>query len=297
MHLILGHTQDACCADVLSRLRKRGLRARLVPAPLDPPGRLFWHLDSNGLTTRLTFDDGPAEEIESVFVRSTGWLDPNGWEPADHAYMQSETHAALLACLAGLPCPVINRASAALWYRPRNSFAGWLPLLRRCGLPAPEMVLTDDPEEARAFGRRLEAAGVPGVVCTSLTQHTAWLVGPADWDGLAAVQARTPVCLSEPHGPALAACVVGRRVIWNGRPGSSAAALEPRLLRLAAEAGLDFLEVAVAPVRRGTAVVLVEPLPQLEHFGPSARAGIVDSLIGLLTGKPNAVRVPQEAHA
>jgi hypothetical protein len=297
MHLILGHTQDACCADVLSRLRKRGLRARLVTAPLEPPGRLIWHLDSNGLTTRLTLDDGPAEEIESVFVRSTGWLDPNGWEPADHAYMQSETHAALLACLAGLPCPVINRASAALWYRPRNSFAGWLPLLSRCGLPAPEMVLTDDPEEARAFGRRLEAAGVPGVVCTSLTQHTAWLVGPADWDGLAAVQTRTPVCLSEPHGPALAACVVGRRVIWNGRPGSSAAALEPPLLRLAAEAGLDFLEVAVAPVRRGTAVVLVEPLPQLELFGPSARAGIVDSLIGLLTGKPNVVRVPREAHA
>jgi len=159
------------------------------------------------------------------------------------------------------------------------------------------MVLTDDPEEARAFGRRLEAAGVPGVVCTSLTQHTAWLVGPADWDGVAAVQARTPVCLSEPHGRALTACVVGRRVIWNGRPGSSAAALEPRLLRLAAETGLDFLEVAVAPVRLGTAVVLVEPLPQLEHFGPSARAGIVDSLIGLLTGKPNVVRVPQEAHA
>lgn len=50
-------------------------------------------------------------------------------------------------------------------------------------------------------------------------------------------------------------------------------------------------------MRRGTAVVLVEPLPQLEHLGPSALAGIVDSLIGLLTGKPNAVRVPQEARA
>ena len=80
-----------------------------------------------------------------VLVRSTGWLDPTGWAPADHAYMQSETQAALLACLTGLSCPVINRASASLWYRPRNPLLGWLPLLRRCGLPAPETILTDDP--------------------------------------------------------------------------------------------------------------------------------------------------------
>jgi hypothetical protein len=297
MHLVLGHSHDACCVDVVSRLRTRGARARLVPAPLEPPGRLVWRLDANGLATSLAFDDGPAEEIESVFVRSTGWLDPSGWEPADHAYMQSETHAALLAYLAGLPCPVINRASAALWYRPRNAFLGWLPLLRRCALPAPEMVLTDDPVVARDFGRRLEATGVPGVVCTSLTQQSAWLVGPADWDGLAAVQARTPVCLSEPHGQALGACIVGSTVIWNGRPDRSAAAFEPRLLRLATEAGLDFLEVAVAPVRGGTVVVLVEPLPQLEHFGPSARSKILDSLIGLLTVEPTALAVPKEAHA
>jgi hypothetical protein len=46
---------------------------------------LVWCLDTNGLTMRLAFDDGPAEEIDSVLVRSTGWLDPAGWEPADEA--------------------------------------------------------------------------------------------------------------------------------------------------------------------------------------------------------------------
>lgn len=297
VHLILGHPHDPCCAGVLARLRARGVGVRVVPAPLEPPGRLVWRLDAKSLTTSLAFDDCPEEEIDSVLVRSTGWLDPVGWEPADHAYMQSEAHAALLAWLAGLSCPVINRASAALWYRPRNAFLAWLPLLRRCALQAPETVLTDDPEEARSFGRRLEAAGVPGAVCTSLTQDGAWLVGPADWEGLAAVQARTPVCLSEPHGRTLAACVVGRTVIWNRRPDSSESALEPRLLHLAAEAGLDFLEVAVAPVRGGTAVVLVEPLPQIEHFGPPARAGILDALTGLLTAAPTAASALQQAHA
>ncbi len=289
MHLILGHLHDACCSGVLARLRARGLRARFCPAPLAPPARLVWRLDVNGLTTRLALDDGPAEEIDSVLVRSTGWLDPAGWEPADHAYMQSETQAALLAWLAGLSCPVINRLSAALWYRPLNPLLAWLPLLRRCGLPAPETIVTDDPDEARAFGRRLEAAGVPGAVCASLTRCAAWLVGPADWEGLAAVQARMPVCLTEPHGRTRAACVVARTVIWDGQPDSAEAALEPRFLHLAAVAGLDFLEVATAPVRHGPAVVLVEPLPRLEHFGPPARAGILNALTSLLTAGPTAL--------
>ncbi len=297
MHLILGHTHDACATSVLTRLRARGLSARLVAAPLVTAARLDWRLDANGLTTRIALNDSPAEEIDSVLVRSTGWLDPAGWAPADHAYMQSETQAALLACLTGLSCPVINRASASLWYRPRTPLLAWFPLLRRCALPAPETIVTDDPDEARAFGRRLEDADVPGAVCTSLTQLTAWLVGPTDWAGLAEVQARTPVCLCEPHGRARAACVVGRAVIWDGRPDSGEAALEPRLLQLAAEAGLDFLEIAVAPVRTGPAVVLVEPLAQLEHFGASARAGILDALVGLLTAGPSDVPVLQEARA
>ena len=66
-------------------------------------------------------------------------------------------------------CPVVNRSSAALWYRPLNPLLVWLPLLRRCGLPAPETVVTDDPDTAYAFCGRLESAGVPGAVCTSLT--------------------------------------------------------------------------------------------------------------------------------
>lgn len=297
MHLILGHAHDACASSVLARLRARGLRARLVPAPLERPARLVWRLDANGLTTHLALNDSPAEEIESVLVRTTGWLDPAGWVPADHAYMQSEMQAALLACLTGLSCPVINRASASLWYRPRSPLLAWFPLLRRCGLPAPETIVTDDPAEARAFGRRLEAANVPGAVCTSLTQHTSWLVGPADWAGLATVQAHVPVCLYEPHGRARAACVVGRTVIWDGRPDSGEAALEPRLLRLAAESGLDFLEIAIARVRQGLAVVLVEPLAEIEHFGPSARAGILEALVALLTAGPSAVPALQEARA
>lgn len=295
MHLIVGHGHDACCTGVLARFRARGLRARLVSSPLDPPARLVWRLDAGELTIRLALDDGPAEDIESLLVRSTGWLDPAGWEPADHAYMQAEVHATLLACLAGLSCPVINRPSASLWYRPFNSLLAWRALLRRCGLRAPEAVLTDSHAEARAFGHRLEAAGVPGVVYAPLTSCGAWSIGPTDWDGLATLQARLPVCLTEPHGRVRVACVVGGAVIWDGRPDPAEAVLEPRLCEFAAEAGLDFVEIATAPVRDGPAVVLVEPLPRLEHFAEPAQARILSALTDLLTARRDEAPLLREA--
>lgn len=297
MHLVLGHAQDACCTGVLDRLGARGLRARLVDSPLEPPARLTWRLDAGDLKITLALDDGPAEEVESVLVRSTGWLDPAGWEPVDHAYMQAEVHATLLACLAGLPCPVINRPSAALWYRPLNSLLAWRALLRRCGLRAPEALLTDDHDAARAFGHRLAGAGLPGVVYAPLTSVGAWSIGPTDWDALARLQARMSVCLVEPHGRVRIACIVGRAVIWDGRPDAAEAALEPGLLDLAAEAGLDFLEVATAPVRGGPAVVMVEPLPRLEHFDAPAQQRIVAALTDLLTARRAAVPVLQESLA
>jgi hypothetical protein len=63
------------------------------------------------------------------------------------------------------------------------------------------------------------------------------------------VQRRLPVCLSEPHGAPRPACIIGGQIVWDCDPPPEARALEPRLRRLAAEAGLDFLEVAVAPLR------------------------------------------------
>ena len=282
MHLLLGHSWDSCCAGVFARLEARGLAARIVPAPLTPPARLVWRLDAAGLASRLNWDDQEAE-LAGVLVRGTGWLDPAGWDPADHAYMQAEMLAATLAWLTGLPCPVVNRPSAALWYRGRASLMTWRTLLRRCGLPVPEQLVTNDPAEARSFGHRLAALGVAGAVYTPLTGEAGYLVATdAGWQGLAALQARAPVCLSEPHGAPRPACIIGGQIVWDCDPPPEARALEPRLRRLAAEAGLDFLEVAVAPLRRGLAVVRVDAMPMLEHFAPPAQNRILDALTALL---------------
>ncbi len=89
-------------------------------------------------------------------MRSTGWLEPAGWEPADLAYMQAETQAALLGWLWSLACPVVNRFPSALRYRPRVPPLSWQGAMRRSGLPTPEILVTNMDEEARALGRRLD---------------------------------------------------------------------------------------------------------------------------------------------
>jgi hypothetical protein len=290
--MLLGDSADSCCTGVLARLSALGLPARIVASPLAPPACLAWRLDGGEPASRLVLDDDPVE-IAGVLVRGTAWVDPVGWTPQDHAYMQAEMLAATLAWLAGLPCPVINRPAAALWYRGRDSLIAWRPLLRRCGLPVPDQLITNDPAESRAFGHRLAADGVEGVVYTPLTSDVGYLVGTdAAWRGLAELQQRSPVCLSEPHGATRPACIVGGEIVWDYGPPPEARALEPGLGRLAAASGLDFLEVVAAPFRGRLGVVLVEPMPVLEHFAPRSRVRILDALTALLaptTAEPGAV--------
>ena len=282
MHLLLGHAEDPCCAGVLARLEARGLPVRIVAAPLAPPARLTWRLDAACLASSL-YPDAPDTGIAGVLVRDTGWLEPDGWDAADHAYMQAELRAVTLAWLAGLACPVINRPDAALWYRPGAPLLAWRALLRRFGLPLPEVVVTSDPAEARAFRRRLAADGVAGAVYAPLTEAAGYLLADDDtWERLAALQARAPVCLVEPHGAVTLACIVGGAVIWDRAVPPEAVALEPALSGFAAAAHLAVVEIALAPVRRGLAVVLVDTLPRLEHFALPARARILDALAALL---------------
>jgi hypothetical protein len=301
MHLILGSSLDPCCSGVEARLIARGLAVRLMAMPLSPPARLALRIEPDGRPVRpaaaLVIGGGPGGEIDSVLVRATGGLDPAGWDPIDHAYMQAEAQAALLAWLAALDRPVVNRPTAELWYRSRSPLLAWAPLLRRFGLPAPETLLSSDPDAARDFARRLEAGRVPGAVCASLTQDGEWLVGPDEWAGVVALQAHAPVCLTEPHSAVHSVCVIGGELVWDTAPEPAEATLGPSLRGFAAAAGLNFLEFAVGRVRRGPAVVHVDPMPRLEHFEEQARSRILDALTALLAGPAVAVTELAEAPA
>jgi hypothetical protein len=223
-------------------------------------------------------------QVAGVLVRSAGWIDPSGWQPADLAYVQAETQAALLAWIWSLPCPVVNRYLPATWYRPRSHIVSWQALLEQCGLPILKTLVTNVEQEARGFGRRLEMDGLDGVVYGPLTGEARYLVASdEDWKGLAALQWITPVCLSAPHGEPQQACVVGDHVVWDGDPAAEIVRLEPGLRSFAAAAGLAFVGLTLAPTSTGICVVAVETHPFVESFGHSAQKEIVEGIVQLLT--------------
>jgi hypothetical protein len=283
MFLLLGHSNDACCQGVRAVLAGQDLDARIIESPLAPPASLTWRLDADGLTSSL-YPHLPDKAIDGVLVRDTGWMDPAEWEADDFAYMQTEMRAVMLAWLNGLKCPVINRPDASQWYRSGVPLVAWRRQLRSAGLKLPEVVITSEPEEAAAFRRRVETDGADGAVYAPLTNASSYLLADDDaWKRLAALQAHIPVCLTEAHGPAALACVIGDDVIWNGVPPPDVPAIEAALRRFAAATALTFVEIAIAPVRGEPAVVLVEPRPRLERYSGPARARIVAALVAALT--------------
>lgn len=306
MYLLLGDLQDPWCSRVGAALAAESREARIVANPFARPSRLVWRLDDERSAGWLAVDGAseiPLERIAGVLVRGAGWIDPDGWRAEDLAYVHTETQAALLAWLWSLPCPVLNRYPPSLWYRRRLPLLAWQPLLRRCGLPPQETLVTNVESEARAFRHRLAREGVTGAVYGPLTGDTRYLVGGEDeWRGLAAMQRHAPVALTRPHGRPRLVCVVGRRVVWDREPSRAARALEPALRRFAAASGLDFVELAFADNARGMAVIAVETFPVFEHFADATRARIVAGLVALLTvpaagGRARGVRRPQRVLA
>ena len=285
MFLLLGSTEDLCCSIVRAALEARGWPARIVQNPTIHPARFSWRLDNDRSVSELAWDgEAPVsdETIDGVLIADAGWVDPAGWQASDFAYMQAETQAAVLAWLWSLRCPVVNRYPADLWYRPKLPLLSWRPLLLRCGLPAADALVSNVEDEARAFGAR------SGAVYRTLSTDAHYLVASdRDWSGLAAMQLRTPVCLTYPHGQPKLVCVAGGSVVWNGEAPSEARALEPALRRFAAASGLAFVEIVLAEVAERLCIVGVEHHPYFERFDSAAQQAIAAALVELLTADAN----------
>jgi hypothetical protein len=286
MFLLIGTPDDLCCARLIDALRARRHRARLVPNPMAHPARVAWRFDASGSSSTVHWadDEMPHDDnLNGVLVRGTGFIDPAGWETADLGYLHAETQAALLGWLWSLPCPVVNRYPASLWYRPHCSVHAWRPALRRAGLQPPSLVISSVEAGTQAFAAELSAAGVPGAVYVPLTSHAQYLVGNAlDWAGVSNLQRRIPVALTYPAGETYLTCVVGESVVWNGECPLAVRALEGALAAFAREAGLTFVEVLVAETAEGLRVVDVNHQPQLQRFTQPAQEQIVERLADLL---------------
>lgn len=289
VYLLLGHIQDACCARVAGVLRARGHTVQVTPNPFAHPGTFSWRVGGDPSTSRITFADGIAvtgQEIAGVLVRGTGWVDSDGWEPRDHAYMQAETQAALLAWLWSLECPVVNRCSAAVWYRGHGDVLPWSALLWRSVLAPRDTLITNVDREVRAFRMELSARGLPGAVYGPLTSRARYLVSEEnEWAGLEAMQLSTPVALSPPQSAGVSVCLVGDELFWSDKPYYVAVDLETNLRQLADEMGLQFVEFTMATAAEDVRVESVEPFARLENYPPHLQERIVEALCVLLTGE------------
>jgi len=287
VYLLLGSPQDLCCLAVQAALEARNCRVHIVSNPLTSPYRFAWRLNNEESTSELVWDNEELvrdENISGVMVRRSGWIDSTGWQSQDLAYMQAETHAALLAWFWSLPCPVVNRYPPSIWYQSQPHLLSWRRMLSDCGLPIPVTLVTNIEHEARAFGRQLAHQGVAGAVYGPLTRDVRYLViDDEDWDGLAAMQRAAPVCVSYPHEEVHFVCVVGEKVVWEGEPPADVVQFESALHSFAVKAGLTFVELALARTVQGACVISVEPYPYFEHFGPRAQKQIVAELVKMLT--------------
>lgn len=73
MYLLVGNSDDLCCASAHAALEARGCSARIVETLLSHPARLSWRLDSEDSASRLAWgEEQPLtdRDFDGVLVRS-----------------------------------------------------------------------------------------------------------------------------------------------------------------------------------------------------------------------------------
>lgn len=288
MYLIIGDSSDPCCRIVGELLRDAGHDVYLTGEPLAGERRFTWWLDSHGSRSRWSDNGMPLDDDDwrGVLLRGPGVpLNTKGWSPENYAYACSEAQAALLAWLHTLPCPVVNRPSAELWFAPHRPLVAWRASLAMAGLATPAITITNNVEVARRFAAHFE-----GRLCyTPLTSRTCYSVTTdAHWATLAALMAMVPVALSEPFGELTTyACCVGEDVVWSNPtilPTRCCAELKEGVRCLARILQLAMVQVEVAVGSRGLCCVDVEIIPRFDVYDTMATQVLGTAIVRQLTG-------------
>jgi hypothetical protein len=141
MYLFLGEPDDALSRGVRHALEKRGGRVRTLLHPFSESTRFSWHLDSTRSSSVIVFKDGTYLtdlDISGVLLRRTKASGAISSRSDNANYIHAEIQAAILAWIWSLPCPVINRVPAWLWYYRKPPLQFWNPLFRTNGLLEPD---------------------------------------------------------------------------------------------------------------------------------------------------------------
>ena len=279
MFLLLGAPDDPCLVAVTGALAARSREALIISHPFMDQACAAWSFDSGRSNTSLTID-GEAISLDGVFAARRA-AQPGApaeqWSQADLLYNQAETEAALLGWLWGLPCPVIDRLPAWLWYRTRRPVLAWAALLEQSGLPPLDSIISGD---ATALTQFMERHG--GAALESLAGGARQLVDESEAAQISATAQMAPVRLTTLHQGAWRACLAGPHLVWDDGTPHQARDLSPKLLSFAASTGLSFLEFIVTSADTPR-MVDIDVRPKFDLFGPDAQAAIADGLADALT--------------
>jgi hypothetical protein len=257
MILVLGDRRDACVALAYERLCARGTLALLVE-----DGDLFTSAGMSSLSSG-PFLDGFLEidrrrvslgKLSGVLVRIPAPTVPRReMSREDHEYATMEAHAAMVALLSGLTCPVVNRPIPGTTDRPVFANREALRQVASFGFEFPPTLSTSSEREALRFydrcGQRAAVAPASSTTCWSQVRGA---------DGRRRLQeavAQGPIAIQEvPPGMTLQVLAIGGRAIGALRlldhdPDDGAVLFEPtpvastereRCCRLAHSLGLSF---------------------------------------------------------
>ena len=154
MILVCGGLADTVTEIVCARLEASGYPYRLLDLAFYPAEyEVNWEWRGPTLTGRIATDDWTLDldDLTGVFVRylgPEGRNPPDGTPPEHRSVMEFETDSGLMALFEDLPCVVINRIGGGM---SNNSKPYQALLVRQAGLLSPATVITNDPDEARAF--------------------------------------------------------------------------------------------------------------------------------------------------
>jgi hypothetical protein len=288
MYLLIGHESDPCSLLVTGLLHKRGHTVLTTINPLADERLLTWTFDTTASHSTLRWPGVAVLDdctLHGVLVCTPGGLSSvEGWEPQDLAYVQAEMASALVAWLHVLPCAVINRPTADLWFRSQRPLPEWRMYFDRCGLPSLVAQITNNLDAARRFAARWDGC----VIYTPLTSQTRYpLVDDSQWLKLAKVMERMPVCLVEPTADTpIYTTIVGRQIFWSGASVltmAEAADFERGLYRLAELLKVEVLQVELRSGVGGLRCSGIHLYPLLGPHTPEDQAAIAAGIVELLT--------------
>jgi hypothetical protein len=154
MILVCGGLADGVTELVCARLNACGYPFRLLDLGVYPQGfEVNWRWQDGGPSGYIRSPQWTLDlaELTGVYARypgPDGRLPLSGLKPDEVATMYSEHDSGISALVDGLQCAVINRTGGGM---SNNSKPYQALTIRQCGLLIPPTLVTNEPEDARAF--------------------------------------------------------------------------------------------------------------------------------------------------